>query len=109
MSSALSAALDTLFADPNIARDAIWRVAGAGSGVAIRAVVRRPEAISAFGDTRLVTPVALVDLRVSEAPTIAPTIAAGDTIEIDGDILLVQGEPVRDAERLIWTVEGRSP
>jgi len=52
-----------------------------------------------------VTPVALVDLRVSEAPTIA----AGDTIEIDGDILLVQGEPVRDAERLIWTVEGRSP
>lgn len=105
MSSAFAAALDTLFADPNIARDAIWRAAGAGSGVAIRAVVRRPEAISTFGDTRLVTPVALVDLRVSEAPTIA----AGDTIEIDGDILLVQGEPVRDAERLIWTVEGRSP
>lgn len=98
-------AIDDLFADPNLAHDAIWRVAGAGSGVAIRAVVRRPEAISAFGDTRLVTPVALVDLRVSEAPTIA----AGDTIEIDGDILLVQGEPVRDAERLIWTVEGRSP
>lgn len=105
MSSALAAALDTLFADPNIARDAIWRVAGAGSGVAIRAVVRRPEAISTFGDTRLVTPVALIDLRVSQAPTIT----AGDTIEIDGDILLVQGEPVRDAERLIWTVEGRSP
>jgi hypothetical protein len=31
----------------------------------------------------------------------------GDRIEIDGEAFLIQGEPVRDRERLVWTVDLR--
>jgi len=31
----------------------------------------------------------------------------GDRLEIDGDAFLIQGEPVRDRERLVWTVDLR--
>jgi hypothetical protein len=40
-----------------------------------------------------------IDLRVAEVPNPRP----GDRIEIDGDAFLIQGEPVRDRERLVWT------
>ncbi|MCP3971430.1 MAG: hypothetical protein GY717_14145, partial [Rhodobacteraceae bacterium] len=43
----------------------------------------------------------LADIRVAEAPTLAP----GDLIDLDGMSYTVQGEPVRDRERLIWTAE----
>jgi hypothetical protein len=44
-----------------------------------------------------------IDLRVADAPNPRP----GDRIEIDGDAFLIQGEPVRDRERLVWTVDLR--
>ena len=44
-----------------------------------------------------------IDLRVAEVPNPRP----GDRIEIDGDAFLIQGEPVRDRERLVWTVDLR--
>src|SRR6056297_3065280 len=44
-----------------------------------------------------------VDLRVAEVPAPRP----GDRVEIDGDAILIQGEPVRDRERLVWTVDLR--
>ena len=43
------------------------------------------------------------DLRVAEVPNPRP----GDRLEIDGDAFLIQGEPVRDRERLVWTVDLR--
>jgi hypothetical protein len=39
--------------------------------------------------------------------TAVPNPRPGDRIEIDGDAFLVQGEPVRDRERLVWTVDLR--
>ena len=47
--------------------------------------------------------VAPIDLRVAEVPAPRP----GDRIEIDSDAFLIQGEPVRDRERLVWTVDLR--
>ena len=44
-----------------------------------------------------------IDLRVAEVANPRP----GDRIEIDGDAFLIQGEPVRDRERLVWTVDLR--
>ena len=44
-----------------------------------------------------------IDLRVAEVATPRP----GDRIEIAGDAFLIQGEPVRDRERLVWTVDLR--
>ena len=44
-----------------------------------------------------------IDLRISEVLNPRP----GDGIEIDGEAFLIQGEPVRDRERLVWTVDLR--
>lgn len=96
-----SAAIDDLFADPSIARDAFWRVGGTGIPASVRVVLRRPDRVSDFGETRLHLETTVVDIRVTDAPMLAN----GDVFEIDGETFLVQGEPLRDAERLIWTAE----
>jgi hypothetical protein len=44
-----------------------------------------------------------LDLRIAEVPQPRP----GDRIEIDGEAFLIQGEPARDRERLVWTVDLR--
>jgi hypothetical protein len=43
------------------------------------------------------------EIRIAEAPTLAE----GDTIEVDGELHVVQGEPMRDAVCLVWTAEAR--
>ena len=95
-------AIDTLFGDPNMARDAVYTPDG-GAPVLIRAVARRADEVTGFGDARLWSETTRVDLRVAEVPAPHP----GDRIEIDGDAHRVQGEPVRDHERLVWTVDLR--
>ncbi len=100
--SAFAAAVGALFADPNIGRDAIY-IADGGTPVLVRAVARRADAITDFGDARLWSETTRIDLRVAEVPNPRP----GDRIEIDGDAFLIQGEPVRDRERLVWTVDLR--
>ncbi|NEX48714.1 head-tail joining protein [Pseudotabrizicola algicola] len=94
--------VDLLFADPNIGRDAVY-VAEGGAPQLVRIVARRADAITDFGDARLWTETTQIDLRVSEVAN--PR--AGDRVEIDGDAFLIQGEPVRDRERLVWTVDLR--
>ena len=98
--SAFVAALEELFADPNLARDVV-HVADGGAPRLIRAVMRRADAITDFGDARLWSETTRVDLRVAEVPNPRP----GDRLEIDGDAFLIQGEPVRDRERLVWAVD----
>ncbi len=100
--SAVAVALDALFADGNIARDAVY-IADGGAPVLVRVVARRADAISDFGDTRLCSETTRIDLRVAEVATPRP----GDRIEIEGGAFLIQGEPVRDRERLVWTVDLR--
>ena len=100
--TAFGTALDVLFADLNIGRDAVYTPEG-GAAVLVRVVVRRADAITEFGEARLWSETTRIDLRVAEVPVPRP----GDRIEIDGDAFLVQGEPVRDRERLVWTVDLR--
>lgn len=100
--SAFAAVVGALFADPNIGRDAVY-IAEGGAPHLVRVVARRADAVSDFGDTRLWSETTRIDLRVAEVPTPRP----GDRIEIDGDAFLIQGEPVRDRERLVWTVDLR--
>ncbi|WP_111735380.1 head-tail joining protein [Roseovarius amoyensis] len=100
--SILAAAIDTLFADPNIAREATYMPEG-GAPVLVRIVARRTDAITDFGDARLWSETTRIDLRAAEVPQPRP----GDQIEIDGEAFLIQGEPVRDRERLVWTVDLR--
>ena len=100
--SAFAAAVGALFADPNIGRDAVYIVDG-GVPVPVRIVARRADTITDFGDARLWSETTRVDLRVAEVVSPHP----GDRVEIDGDAFLIQGEPVRDLERLVWTLDLR--
>ena len=95
-------ALDALFADGNIGRDAVY-IADGGAPVLVRVVSRRADEITSFGEARLWSETTRIDLRVAEVPNPRP----GDRIEIDGEGFLIQGEPVRDRERLVWTVDLR--
>ena len=100
--SVFAAAIDNLFADPNIARDATY-IADGGTPQLIRVVTRRADDVTGFGDARLWSETTRIDLRVAEVPESRP----GDRIEIEGEAFIIQGEPVRDRERLIWTVDLR--
>ncbi|MFN4102203.1 MAG: hypothetical protein ACK4GT_20780 [Pararhodobacter sp.] len=100
--SVFAAAVDNLFADPNIARDATW-IAEGGAPQLVRVVTRRADEVTGFGDARLWSETTRIDLRVAEVPNPRP----GDRIELEGEAFLIQGEPVRDRERLVWTVDLR--
>ena len=100
--STFAAAVGALFADPNVGRDAVY-IADGGASVLVRVVARRADAISDFGDARIWSETTRVDLQVAEVANPRP----GDRIEIDGDAFLIQGEPIRDRERLVWTVDLR--
>lgn len=100
--SAFAAAVDLLFADPNIGKDAVYTPEG-GTPVPVRIIARRADEVTGFGEARLWSETTRIDLRVAEVSAPRP----GDRIEIDGDAFLIQGEPVRDRERLVWTVDLR--
>ena len=100
--TAFAAIVDALFADPNIGREAVY-IADGGTPVLVRIVSRQADAITDFGDARLWSEITRIDLRVTELENPRP----GDRVEIDGDAFLIQGEPVRDRERLVWTVDLR--
>jgi len=53
------------------------------------------------GAARILSDTTLIDVRVSEMPSVK----SGDTIIIGADTFTIQGEPKRDRERLIWTLE----
>jgi hypothetical protein len=98
-----AAAIDALFSDPNLARDALYRADGADPGIAVSIIVRRPDRIGDFGDTRIASETATFDVRTSEVAEPA----GSDTLEIDRVTYVIQGTPVGDAERLVWTIEAR--
>jgi hypothetical protein len=100
--SVFIAAIDNVFCDPNIARDAVY-VADGGTPVLVRVVMRRADDITAFGDARLWSETTRIDLRVAEVSNPRP----GERIEISSEAFLIQGEPVRDRERLVWTLDLR--
>jgi hypothetical protein len=63
----------------------------------------RPDEVTGFGDAQLWSETTRLDLRVAEVPEPRP----GDRIGIDGELFTIQGEPLRDTERLVWTIDLR--
>ena len=100
--SVFTAAIDNLFTDPNIARDATY-IADGGAPKLVRVVTRRADEVTGFSDARLWSETTRIDLRAAEVPSPRP----GDRVEIEGEAFIIQGEPVRDRERLVWTVDLR--
>jgi hypothetical protein len=100
--SAFASALDALFTDPHIGRDAIY-IAEGGAPRIVRVITRRADAVTDFGGGRIWSETTRLDLRVADVANPRP----GDRIEIDGEVFVIQGEPVRDRERLVWTMDLR--
>jgi hypothetical protein len=94
--------VDRLFADPNLGRDATWEPAE-GEPVSVRVVARRADAETEFGGARLWSETTRLDVRVAEVTNPRP----GDRLVLDCDAFVVQGEPMRDRERLVWTLDAR--
>jgi hypothetical protein len=100
--AAFAGLVDRLFADPNLGQDATYEPAD-GEPISVRVVVRRADAVTEFGAARLWSETTRFDVRVAEVASPRP----GDRLVLDGESFIVQGEPVRDRERLVWTVDTR--
>jgi len=70
---------------------------------AIRVIRRAPDEISSFGSARILSDTTTVDVRVSELVDPRPD----DLILFGTESFVIQGEPVRDRERLVWTLDLR--
>ena len=77
---------------------------GGGAGIDVRVIRRAPDEVVPYREGRFVVGTDFLDLRISEVATLA----AGDTLEVEGELLTVTGEPVRDRDRLIWTAAVRA-
>ena len=96
-------ALDDLFADPSLGVDAVWRTGGVDPGFPVRIFVRLADRVTDYGPTRIASGTAMVEVRISDVATPSE----GDTVSFGGRTLVVQGEPLADALRLVWTIECR--
>ncbi len=101
MADAFAAAIDTLFAGP-LAVDASY-AAGGDAARTVRLILRQPDLVTDFGQARLARESVTADARASEVARPRP----GDVVQIAGANYVVQGEPLRDALRLIWTLDLR--
>ncbi len=100
--TAFAEALDALFADANISVE-IWHRDGEGRFTRGRGILRRPDEITEFGSARIVSDTTRIDIKVGDIPS--PR--ADEQILIGDETFLIQGEPVRDRERLVWTLDLR--
>jgi len=96
-------ALDCIYANPSMAVAALWISATTSEETPIRVLRRAPDRTSEFGSERFVSDTIMVDVLVADLPDPHP----GDLIVVGADSFTVQGESVRDRERLIWTLDLR--
>lgn len=101
--NAFATAMNVIFADANMAVDALWFPGGTGPGVAVRVIRKSPDEITPFGAARILSETTMLDARIADMPNPAPS----DLIRIGTEDFLVQGEPKADRERLIWTLNTR--
>lgn len=101
--SAFSAVVDTIFADPNMAADAVRRDQGVAPAVVCRVIRKSPDQLTDFGGARLRSETTVVDVRVSDWADPRE----GDWLTIGAERFIVQGRPARDRERLVWTLNLR--
>lgn len=99
--NAFAAATDVLFADPNVGEHALWKVGGVGTGVPVRVIRRRPDAVVEFGASRALMATVLIDLRKTEAAAIDE----GDLVVIGTETFKIIGSPASDPMGLVLTCE----
>ena len=98
--TAFAGALDLLFVDSNLSHEA-WYRDSEGQFTRVRIIMRRNDDVTTFGAARLVSETMRFDVRVRELPAPLPD----EQILLGEETFLIQGEPQRDRERLVWTIE----
>ncbi|MAM40287.1 MAG: hypothetical protein CMQ11_17460 [Gammaproteobacteria bacterium] len=101
--SVFAAAMDRIFSHAAIAVPALWISATTSEERPIRIIARAPDRVTEFGVGRFVSDSMMVDVRVADLPAPHP----GDLIVTGSESHVIQGEPLRDRERLIWTLDLR--
>lgn len=101
--NAFATAMDRTFASPAMAVQAVWISASTSEERPIRAIRKAPDRIAEFGSARILSDTTIIDVRVADLPD--PR--SGDLILLDSESFVIQGEPVRDRERLVWTLDLR--
>lgn len=101
--SVFAAAMDRIFAHAAMAVPALWISASTSEERPIRIIRRAPDRVTDFGAGRFVSDTMAVDVCVADLPEPRP----GDVMVIGTDSHVIQGEPLRDRERLIWTLDLR--
>jgi hypothetical protein len=95
------AALLTLFGDPNLAEDALWRPGGTGAGQAIRIIRVQPQPVVDIGGAKLVQDGTVFDVLVATAAAIAER----DTIEAGGQIYRIQAPPMPAMDGRVYRLD----
>ncbi len=103
MENAFAAAMDDLFADPNVAANAVYLPSSGGAGSDVRVILKRPDEVASFGEARIASETLVLLVRVVEIQDPEED----DMFLINGNNYIVQGTPVADALRLIWTLNTR--
>lgn len=105
MTTAFDDAIEAAFDDDNIGLDALWRPGGAGDGIAVRVILKKPQAIVGVQDARFKLNGVLVDVRFSEVAVPAK----GDTVELtdDGAVYAITQLADADSQRIVQTCEAR--
>lgn len=101
--SVFEAALGRIFGNPSMAVEALWISATTSEERPIRVMRRAPDRITEFGAGRFVSDSMMMDVRLSDLSDPRP----GDLIVIGAQSFTIQGEPTRDREWLIWTLDLR--
>lgn len=97
-------AIADVVADANFGRNAIYTPASTSVPMAVRVVAAGPSLATDVIGVRIVTPETM-RLRVLTADVPKPE--EGDVITLDGIDHMVQGVPVADDLRLVWTLDTR--
>ncbi len=103
MENAFAAAMDDLFADPNIAADAVYLPASGGAGSDVRVILKRPDQVASFGEAKIASDTLTLLVRMTDIQDPEED----DMFLIGGQNYVVQGTPVADALRLVWTLNTR--
>ena len=94
---AFASAIDALFADPNLGRDALWKTSDVGGGVAVRIIRKSLDCMAELWDSCAVFPTVGIDILRSQSETITK----GNLILIGTETYRIIREPMGDPLGLV--------
>lgn len=98
--NAFSVAMTAIFADPNMATDAVYMPQGSVPHQTVRVILSRPDAMRDYGESRILVDTISIEVRQTDVGVPRD----GDVYVINGRPYVQQGEAMEDALQLVWTI-----